>query len=60
MPPVFAKGTENLLRTNIKEKGKIKTKAFISRTNSELIKKINDMMEDDKSFKTIRSPHILF
>lgn len=54
------KGTENLLRTNIKEKGKIKTKAFISRTNSELIKKINDMMEDDKSFKTIRSPHILF
>ena len=54
------KDVENLLRSRISEKEKIKTEAFLSRTNSELIKLMDDLMKKNKKFQTIRNPTFIF
>ena len=54
------KGAIKPLRSEITKKGKVKTKAFLSRTNSELIRQMDTFIKDDKKFKTIRNPELIF
>jgi len=54
------KGINKLLRSSISKKGKIRTRAYLSRTNSELIRQMNTFIEEDKKFKTIRNPELIF
>ncbi|WP_456470045.1 3'-5' exonuclease [Caminibacter sp.] len=38
----------------------IKNKAYISRTNAALIEVMNELMKEDKKFKTVRNPYEIF
>jgi len=48
------------MTTNVKDKNKISDTAYVSRTNSSLIVKMDNLISDGKKFKTIREPSDIF